>query len=167
MPVQEILQSVNMKMPVPLQEASTFCMVGHCAAHCRNGNMETMRNQQSYPVLKSTRFHRFVENAATKTIRCEDIDENFKGNSSLVASHVENHISWSCGCELLNPSTEPHREVLIRHGNWIQLQHKSQGILYNKESRWIPEFHHMHQNGYFMSNCNVHVCKSGNHHCLS
>ena len=151
-------------MPVPLQEASTFCMVGHCAVHCRNADMETMR--KSYPVLKSTLCHGAVENAATKTIRCENINENFKGNTSEVASRVENHGGWSCGCEILNPCMEPRREVLNRYGNWIQLLYKSQGILY-KKSRWVPEFHHMHQDGHFMSNCNVHVCKSGNHPCLS
>lgn len=150
-------------MPMPLQEASTFCMLGHCAMCCLNGDVETVQNQQIDYALKGMQFHGLEENAGTGTIRCNDVNGDYKENIPVIASHVKNRGGWSCGCKIQNQYTE---DFLSRHGNWIQLLSKSQGILY-KGSKWIPEFHHMHQSGHILTNCDVHVCKSGNRHRLS
>ncbi|XP_020262948.1 uncharacterized protein LOC109838930 isoform X3 [Asparagus officinalis] len=131
--LQELLQSINLKMPIPLQEASTFCMIGQCAV--------TIRNHQSGPAPKGTQFHGSVETDVTRTISCEYGNEN----TFSAASCLENNKSGRCGCQILNQS-----------GNWIHLLPNPQRILC-KKSRWIPEFHHMHQNGLSWSNCDVHL----------
>lgn len=154
--LQEILKSTNSNMPMPLKRTSTFCIIGHCAAHYRDMDMKTVTNKQSDPFLESKRSCGSIESVSTKPIRYMDTNEISKSTMSVAASEVENHGCLSCGCGTLDHSIEPYREALIRHGNWIQLLPKSQGILC-KESRWVPRFHHMHQNGHIMSNCDVHV----------
>lgn len=141
---------------MPLQEASALCMLGHCTVHGGDGDKKTVRNKQSGTI-------RFVDNTSMETIKHKYTNENFKGSTCTISPDLENCGSLSCGCQVLNQTVGSHREALIRDGNWIQLLSKSQGVFYRK-SKWVPEFHHMHQNGHFMSNCDFHVCKSRNHH---
>ncbi|ONK64367.1 uncharacterized protein A4U43_C07F25070 [Asparagus officinalis] len=147
--LQEFLHSINLKMPIPLQEASSFCMLGQCTVRSRKGDVVTMQNHQGDLAWKGKQFHGSVENGVTRTISSEDGNEN----TFSAASCMENHKRRSCGCQILNPSVEPYREIL---GNWIQLLVSCQRISC-KNSRWTPEFHHMHQSDLSWSNCDVHV----------
>ncbi|XP_020272581.1 uncharacterized protein LOC109847759 isoform X2 [Asparagus officinalis] len=147
--LQEFLHSINLKMPIPLQEASSFCMLGQCTVRSRKGDVVTMQNHQGDLAWKGKQFHGSVENGVTRTISSEDGNEN----TFSAASCMENHKRRSCGCQILNPSVEPYREIL---GNWIQLLVSCQRISC-KNSRWTPEFHHMHQSDLSWSNCDVHL----------
>lgn len=149
--LQDFVLSINSKMPKPLQEASAFCMLGHCTAHQMDEDMKSMENNRCDPLLKSLPSHGLVESDSTKTISYQDVNATCNGNTS-----ANNCGGRSCGCGILNRSFEPHREALTTSNNWIQLLSKSQGILC-KGSKWIPEFHHMHQNGHIISNCDIHV----------
>lgn len=135
--LQEILRDADAKMPMALQEASTFSVLGICILESSTQNMKMMSNQ-------------YIDSSS----------ENRKGKMHCLKVggrlSAEYSKSYTCGCKNLDPSVDTQRQALIRCGNWIQLFSGLQGSSC-KNARWIPEFDHIHQNGDTLSISGFHV----------
>ncbi|XP_020687202.1 uncharacterized protein LOC110103004 isoform X3 [Dendrobium catenatum] len=135
--IQEILSHADAKMPVALQESSTFSVLGICVLQNSILNTKTMSNQYIDSSSKSRKGK----------MQCIEVEER---------SPFECAGRYTCGCEKLDPSMDTQRQDLIRCGNWIQLFSRLQGSSC-KEARWIPEFDHIHENGVMLSISGFHL----------
>ncbi|KAJ6841083.1 uncharacterized protein M6B38_307225 [Iris pallida] len=144
--LQEILHSIHLKMPIALQESSTFSILGQCTLESGNQDTKTVCNQTSVSFVNGMQYERKEENAVGE---CNNLTMECRKASNVEASSSEYCGSCDCVCE-------PPREVLIKHGNWIQLLSKFPGTM-SKELKWIPKFCHMHQNGHIVPISDVHV----------
>ncbi|KAL0917521.1 hypothetical protein M5K25_012587 [Dendrobium thyrsiflorum] len=135
--IQEILSHADTKMPVALQESSTFSLLGICVLQSSILNMKTMSNQYIDSSSKSRKGK----------MHCIEVEER---------SPFECSGRYTCGCEKLDPSMDTQRQDLIRCGNWIQLFSRLQGSSC-KGARWIPEFDHIHENGVMLSISGFHL----------
>lgn len=160
---QEILSHADAKMPVALQEASTFSVLGICILESSTLNMKVTSDQYI--------------NSSSKNRKGKMHCLKAEGNASLVSAfneHMHNYSdqklcagrlsaeysrSYTCGCKKLDASVDTQRQALISCGNWIQLLSGFQGSSC-KEARWIPVFDHIHQIGDTLSISGFHVCKS-------
>lgn len=150
-------------MPMQLQELSTISILGHCTPDCTGKVLKVMGNQNNDSSRKSNservQCPGMEENSSLKTHSDDRVNLHHQKLFADTASE-ENCARWNCGCKKLDLFTEHHRQSFIKNGNWIQVLCKSQRILC-KETRWIPELHHMHLNGDALSVHDVHVCKFG------
>ncbi|XP_020687201.1 uncharacterized protein LOC110103004 isoform X2 [Dendrobium catenatum] len=158
--IQEILSHADAKMPVALQESSTFSVLGICVLQNSILNTKTMSNQYIDSSSKSRKGKmQCIEvegNAALGSIFNDHMHNSSDQKLRTERSPFECAGRYTCGCEKLDPSMDTQRQDLIRCGNWIQLFSRLQGSSC-KEARWIPEFDHIHENGVMLSISGFHL----------
>ncbi|XP_039131258.1 phosphatidylinositol N-acetylglucosaminyltransferase subunit GPI1 isoform X2 [Dioscorea cayenensis subsp. rotundata] len=147
--VQELLRYVNRRMPLPLQESSTFTLLGQCIASCSEGDLKMERqNLDDLSQRNDGQEH------------CNEPEQSSPSGkavrSSLGTAFAENYRKSKCGCKKLDQGLELFRQSSTRCGTWIQLIPQTQRIMF-KENRWAPKFHHMHISGQWLPICDVHL----------
>lgn len=135
--LQDLLHETDGKMPVFLQDKSTFSLLGQCAAHLHSND----------ELLKVGRKEGYQSKIATCGNTCaQSMKELFQKDCG----------QWSCGCDQFEGLSEQGCVISMTGGNWVYLIYDSQEQ-HSRETRWIPTFHHIHWNGEIVSKCDVHV----------
>lgn len=150
--IRELLHYVNGRMPLPLQESSTFTLLGQCIASCGEGDLKMEHQNMEDLFQRSDDQEKYNESEQSspsgKAVR-----------ASLETAFAENYRKSKCGCKKLDQGLELFRQSSTRCGTWIQLIPQTQRIVF-KEYRWVPKFHHIHISGHLLPICDVHVSGS-------
>ncbi|XP_010273304.1 PREDICTED: uncharacterized protein LOC104608881 isoform X2 [Nelumbo nucifera] len=133
--LQEILHYTNSRMPLSLQEKSTFSILGYCAMDCSFS--EQLQGIE-------------IEDVGTKSNNCEKL---YPEKSQDLFG--ENHGRSSCECHKYR-FFEQSNMVSIGINNWIQLSYDSHEY-HCRKIHGIPKLHHIHWSKRIVYNCDLHV----------
>ncbi|XP_077238347.1 N-acetylglucosaminyl transferase component family protein / Gpi1 family protein isoform X2 [Tasmannia lanceolata] len=157
--LQGILHYTHGKMPIFLQDHSTFSILGHCAADCSCESWKM--DSQSNGLVSETLNQRLPsigieEVASTKATYYGGINPQHGQKLFGGAASAKNCRKCNCSCLKLDGFLEADGQSSIRTGNWIHLIPESPGFV-SKEIRWLPRLNHMHCDGWQFSIFDVHV----------
>lgn len=150
--LKEMLHAINGKMPMSL-ETTKFSLLGHCVSTYNSKKLTVGKNYNNLPSESVSEQPQClgdepISRAASSCVSVSQPDQE--------STRYGDFARWNCGCEKLDKFIEPCRQSLIRDSNWIQLLLKSQRILC-KETRCVPDIHHVHLNGHIVPSYYVHL----------
>ncbi|KAF3656655.1 putative protein phosphatase 2C 55-like [Capsicum annuum] len=151
MNLERILQGINRKMPVLLQDKSKFSLLGYYAADfSSNGQLLMVRGKGN-----------------------KHINSTSKKNCFCAEQHAPGgkRGRWRCGCHKLDAILEQCRAFSLKDNIWAQIVCDSSQAVIGKVGL-IPKVHHIHRKGEAIFQLDVHVLFygvpvfGGHHHSL-
>ncbi|MQL88150.1 hypothetical protein Taro_020701, partial [Colocasia esculenta] len=157
--LEEVLNLMNKRMPISLQNHCTVCVLGQCTVGCSNENPNVVDGQtndfSSKGMKSNVQYPGMEESPASMFPGCPnaycDGDEELPGDAE-----VSHYTTWKSGCHKLNGSLEKYRRPTISNGNWIQLKFNSMEFSCEK-AKWIPKLHLIHLNGLVLPVSHAHL----------
>ncbi|XP_060183870.1 uncharacterized protein LOC132613705 isoform X2 [Lycium barbarum] len=136
MNLERVLQGINRKMPVLLQDKSKFSLLGYYAADCSsNGQLLMVRGKGN----------KHINSANKRTCLCAEqlAPQGKRGR-------------WKCGCHKLDKILEQCRTFSLEDNIWAQIGcDNSQAV--SRKVELIPKVHHLHRKGEAIFQLDVHV----------
>lgn len=137
MNLERVLQGINRKMPVFLQDKSKLSLLGYYAADfSSNGQLLRVRSKGK----------KHVNSTSKRTCVCAEqhAPEGKRGR-------------WRCGCHKLDAILEQSRAFSLKDNIWAQIVcDNSQAV--SRKVELIPKVHHIHRMGETIFQLDVHVC---------
>ncbi|MCD7459283.1 hypothetical protein HAX54_040542 [Datura stramonium] len=131
-----VLQGINRKMPVLLQDKSKFSLLGYYAA-------DFSSNGQSLMVRGKGNKH--INSTSKRTCLCAEqhAPEGMRGR-------------WRCGCHKFDVILEQCRAFSLKDNIWAQIVcDNSQSV--SRKVELMPKVHHIHRKGEAIFQLDVHV----------
>ncbi|KAG5609487.1 hypothetical protein H5410_020768 [Solanum commersonii] len=136
MNLERVLQGINRKMPVFLQDKSKLSLLGYYAADfSSNGQLLMVRSKGK----------KHVNSTSKRTCVCAEqhAPEGKRGR-------------WRCGCHKLDAILEQSRAFSLKDNIWAQIVcDNSQAV--SRKVELIPKVHHIHRMGETIFQLDVHV----------
>lgn len=146
MNLERVLQGINRKMPVLLQDKSKFSLLGYYAANfSSNGQLLMVRGKGK----------KHINSTSKKKCVCATEQHASEGKRGR----------WRCGCHNLDAILEQCRAFSLKDNIWAQIVcDSSQGV--SRKVELIPKVHHIHRKGEAIFQLDVHVCSVLRNSCV-
>ncbi|XP_009804356.1 phosphatidylinositol N-acetylglucosaminyltransferase subunit GPI1 isoform X1 [Nicotiana sylvestris] len=134
--LERVVQGINRKMPVLLQDKSKFSLLGYYAADCSsNGKLLMVRGKGK----------KHINYTDKRTCLCADelAPEGKCGR-------------WRCGCHKLDVILEQCRTLALEDNIWAQIVCDN-SLAVSRKVELIPKVHHIHRKGEAIFQLDVHV----------
>ncbi|CAN4106626.1 unnamed protein product [Withania somnifera] len=136
MNLERVLQGINRKMPVLLQDKTNFSLLGYYAADF---------SSYGQLLMVSGKGNKYINSSSKKTCLCAEqhAPERKRGR-------------WKCGCHKLDTVLEQCRAFSLKNNIWAQIVCDSSQAV-SRKLELISKVHHIHMQGEAVFQLDVHV----------